>query len=175
MEVGCRGLKSLTPQSVSDNSVRSCSVVCAANIRLGLTRRGSVFDTRIAVIVSEELEMWQKLNVTAFTMSGIASIPGILGEEYVDGSGRTYLPMIRQPVMIFSASPPAIRAAYDAGVDRDVAMAIFTSELFTTPHDDANRAAVRAVPSNELRLVGLAACGPKKQIDRMTRGLSLHA
>lgn len=125
-------------------------------------------DTRVAVIVSEDLQTWQKLNVTAFTMSGIASIPGILGEEYVDASGRTYLPMIRQPVLIFSASPAAIRAAYDTGMDGDVAMAIFTRELFSSPHDEANRAAVRAVLSNELRLVG-------KQIDRMTRGLPLHA
>ena len=54
-------------------------------------------------------------------------------------------------------------------------MAIFTRELFNTPHDDANRAAVRAVPSTELRLVGLAARGQKQHIDRMTRGLSLHA
>jgi hypothetical protein len=134
-----------------------------------------MFDTRIAVIVSDDLQMWQKLNVTAFTMSGIAGIPDVLGEEYVDGSGRTYLPMIRQPVLVFSATPSAIRAAYDLAIEAGVAMAIFTRELFDTPHDEANRAAVRAVPSNELRLAGLAARGPKKLIDRMTKGLSLHA
>lgn len=29
-----------------------------------------MFDTRIAVIVSDALHVWQKLNVTAFTTSG---------------------------------------------------------------------------------------------------------
>ena len=134
-----------------------------------------MFDTRIAVIVSEDLQTWQKVNVAAFTMSGIASIPGILGDEYVNASGQTYLPMIRQPVLIFPAGLSAIRAAYNVAIEGDVAMAIFTRELFNTPHDDANRAAVRAVPSTELRLVGLAARGQKRHIDRMIRGLSLHA
>ena len=133
-----------------------------------------MFDTRIAVIVSDELQMWQKLNVTAFTISGIASVPDVLGEAYVDGSGRKYLPMIRQPVLIFSATPAAIRMAYEAAIGDDVAMTIFTRELFETPHDEANRAAVAAVPSGELKLVGLAARGPRKRIERITRGLSLH-
>ena len=30
------------------------------------------FDTKIAVILRDDLPTWQKLNVTAFTMSGIA-------------------------------------------------------------------------------------------------------
>jgi hypothetical protein len=47
------------------------------------------FDTKIAVVVREDLPTWQKLNVTAFTVSGIASLPDVLGENYVDASGRT--------------------------------------------------------------------------------------
>ncbi len=58
------------------------------------------FDTKIAVIIRNDLETWQKLNVAAFTVSGIASIEGIIGEKYVDGSDRTYLPMIKQPILI---------------------------------------------------------------------------
>jgi hypothetical protein len=133
-----------------------------------------MFDTKIAVIVRNDLQMWQKLNVTAFTVSGIASLPDVLGDRYVDASGRTYLPMLRQPVVIFAASANALRAAYDAAAETDVEMAIYTQELFTTGHDDANRAAVRAVPSAELRLAGLAARGPRKKVDRITKGLSLH-
>ena len=30
------------------------------------------FDTKIAVVVRQDLAVWQKLNVTAFTISGIA-------------------------------------------------------------------------------------------------------
>ena len=58
-----------------------------------------VFDTKIAVILRQDLATWQKLNVTAFTISGIAaSADDVTGEPYGDGSGNIYLPMFRQPV-----------------------------------------------------------------------------
>jgi hypothetical protein len=45
-----------------------------------------------------------KLNVATFTFSGIAAtVPAIAGEPYLDASGCTYLPMFRQPVLVFEA------------------------------------------------------------------------
>ncbi len=42
------------------------------------------FDTRIAVVLRNDLAVWRKLNVTAFTVSGIAaSVPGVTGEAYL--------------------------------------------------------------------------------------------
>jgi hypothetical protein len=67
------------------------------------------FDTKIAVVIREDLLVWQKLNVVAFTVSGIASLPDVMGENYVDGSGRVYLPMIKQPITIFRADHEQIR------------------------------------------------------------------
>ena len=58
-----------------------------------------VFDTKIAVILRQDLATWQKLNVTAFTISGIAaSVEDVTGKPYRGGSGNIYLPMFRQPV-----------------------------------------------------------------------------
>ena len=54
-------------------------------------------------------------------------------------------------------------------------LSIYTEELFSTPHDEANRAAVRACTSADLKLVGLAVRGRKKAMDKMLKGLSLHA
>ncbi len=63
------------------------------------------FDTKIAVVVRDDLETWQKLNITAFTVSGIAgTVEGIIGEDYEDGTGNKYLPMFKQPVLVFSAT-----------------------------------------------------------------------
>jgi hypothetical protein len=132
------------------------------------------FDTKIAVVIREDLLTWQKLNVTAFTISGIASLPYIIGEPYVDGSGRAYLPMIRQPITIFSAGREQIRAAYEQALSREVQFSIYTEELFSTGDDQANRAAVQAIPSEELNLVGMALHGRKKVIDKLLKGLSLH-
>ncbi len=137
------------------------------------------FETKIAVLLRDDLLPWQRLNVTAFTVGGIAALPDVVGAPYEDASGRRYLPMIRQPVLAFQASREQLRAAYaracaraDAG--EDVALSIYTADLFATPHDDANRAAVRAVPSEALDLVGLAVRARRKAVDGLTKGLALH-
>lgn len=132
------------------------------------------FDTKIAVVVREDLEVWQKLNVTAFTISGIAGTQEVMGKEYEDGSNRKYLPMIMQPILIFSAGRDEIRMVYAKAVSRDVVMTIYTEELFSTPNDDANRTAVRAVGGDDLKLVGMALRGRKKPMDRILKGLTLH-
>ena len=132
------------------------------------------FNTKIVVLLREDLLTWQKLNVTAFTISGIATLPDIIGEPYIDGSDRRYLPMIRQPIMIFSGTAQQVRDAYERAMDEELPAAIYTSQLFSTPHDDANRAAVRAYSSADLDLVAIAVRGPKKAIDRVVMGARLH-
>src|ERR1700738_583001 len=67
------------------------------------------FDTKIAIAVQESLAAWQKLNVTAFLASAVAGgVPGVIGERYEDGSGHTYLPMFRQPVLVYAADAQAL-------------------------------------------------------------------
>jgi hypothetical protein len=134
------------------------------------------FDTKIAVVLRDDLPTWQKLNVTAFTVSGIAGTDGqTVGEPYQDGSGNLYLPMFRQPVLIFSASAEQLRAVYERARSRDLRFAIFTEELFATGNDVDNRAAVLACASDDLRLVGIALREKSKVMDKVLKGLSLHA
>lgn len=132
------------------------------------------FDTKIAVVVRDDLPVWQKLNVTAFTVSGIAGSADILGEPYEDADGVRYLPMIVQPIMVYEASAEKLRTVYDRARSRELSFAIYTEELFGTPHDEANRAAVRAVGSSDLALVGLAFRAERKVVDKIVKGLSLH-
>jgi hypothetical protein len=133
-----------------------------------------MFDTKIAILVKEDLAIWQKLNVAAFTVSGIASTPDILGADYEDGSGNKYLPMIKQPIMIFSANNEQLKSVYLRARENELPLSIFTAELFSTPNDEENRAAVKAVPSEELKLAGLAVRGPKKMMDKILKGCTLH-
>ena len=133
------------------------------------------FDTKIAVALREDLAPWQKLNVTAFTVSGIAGTDrDSIGEPYVDGSGNTYLPMFRQPVMVFAGTAEQLRATYDRAMERGLRLAIFTEDLFATGHDADNRAAVRARPREALAIVGLALRGERKDVDKVLKGLALH-
>jgi hypothetical protein len=134
------------------------------------------FDTKLAIVLRDDLAVWQKANATAFLVSGIAgSDPQTVGEPYVDGSGNSYLPMFRQPVLVFVGDVAAVRRAYERAMQREVEqLAIFTNDLFSTPHDDANRAAVAAVPSDELDLVGIALRADKKVVDKVVDRLKRH-
>jgi hypothetical protein len=133
------------------------------------------FDTKIAIVLRADLPVWQQLNMTAFLTSGIAAtVEGVTGEPYVDGSGRQYLPMFRQPVLVFGATAEQMRVAYERALAQKVRIAIFTEDLFATGHDEANRAAVRAVPSTDLCLTGLALRAERKLVDAVVKGLSLH-
>ena len=77
------------------------------------------FDTKIAVVLLDELEVWQKTNVTAFLVSGIAgTIPGVVGEPYRDATGNEYLPMFVQPVLDYEADGDAMRRAYERAMSR---------------------------------------------------------
>ena len=48
-------------------------------------------------------------------------------------------------------------------------------ELFVTGNDVDNRAAVAALPSESLRLVGLAMHDDRRVVDKVTDGLGLHS
>lgn len=133
------------------------------------------FDTKIAVVVLADLPTWQKLNVVAFCTSGVAvTEPGVTGEAYEDGSGNTYLPMFRQPVLVFQADPGEIARAFDQAMEAGLKPAIFTRELFETGHDEANRAAVKGRTRAELDLVCFALRGERGKVDKVVKGLKLH-
>ena len=132
------------------------------------------FDTKIAVVLREDLPTWQKLNMTAFLVSGIAATPDVLGADYEDATGNLYLPMFVQPVMIFAATADQIRQVYQRLSKQQVRFSVFTEELFSTGHDEANRAAVKAVPADALKLTGLAVRARKKLVDTALKGLPLH-
>ena len=133
------------------------------------------FDTKIAVVLRDDLAVWQKANVTAFLVSGIAGTdPATVGEPYEDASGRRYLPMFRQPVLVYAADAAALRRAYTRAVERDVELAVYTYDLFATAHDEANRAAVAAVAPDDLDLVGLAFRADRMVADKVLDKLRPH-
>ena len=133
------------------------------------------FDTKIAVVLRDDLVVWQKTNVTAFLVSGIAAtVQAVVGEPYRDASGNEYLPMFVQPVLVYEADAAALRRAYQRAMSRGVVPAVYTNELFTTNHDEANRAAVADVSAEDLDLVGIAFRAERKTVDKVVDGLRLH-
>lgn len=133
------------------------------------------WDTKIAVVLREDLAVWQKLNVTAFATSGIAAtVDGVTGEPYVDGDGVKYLPMFRQPVLIFSTTAERMKTIHQRALQRDVVVAVYPEAIFATNNDEDNRATIADVPSAGLVLAGIAVRGDKKDVDRVVRGATMH-
>lgn len=133
------------------------------------------FDTKIAVLLRDDLAVWQRLNVTAFLVSGIAHThPEVVGEPYEDADGGLYLPMFRQPVMVFEGSKEFMTVAHQRALGRGIEHSIFTQDLFATGNDHDNRAAVKAVATDELDLVGFAVYGPKNAVDKTLKGATKH-
>jgi hypothetical protein len=135
-----------------------------------------MFDTKIAIVVREDLATWQKLNVTAFLTSGIVGAnAGLLGEPYEDAAGNTYNPLVVQPMIVLSADREAMTAIYHRAMARGARLSLYIEDMFSTGHDAANRAAVRGYAPEAMSVVGLALREERKLVDKITRGARMHA
>jgi len=134
------------------------------------------FDTKVAVVVRDDLATWQRLNVTAFLISGVTARAGAdaIGQDYLDADGRHYLPLLVQPVLVFEAGATKLQTVRERAERRGVTLAIYTNEMFATGNDDDNRAAVRAVATDDLDIVGVALRAPHRDADAVLRGLDRH-
>lgn len=129
----------------------------------------------MAVLLAADIATWQKLNVTAFLVAGIArAVDDIMGEPYQDADGTTYLPLIREPVAVLEGDRPLLRQARRRALERELLIAIYTEDMFATTHDEANRATVIGVPGDDLDLVGIAVYGPRNKVDKALKGARLH-
>src|SRR6185436_19351769 len=99
----------------------------------GLDHPSAVFVTKIAVVIRDDLPVWQKLNMTAFLASGVAlSSPDAIGGDYTDADGTRYSPLFGQPVMVFTADKVRLARTLERALSRGVVPVVFTTELFGT-------------------------------------------
>ena len=134
-----------------------------------------LFDTKIALVIRDDLATWQKMNVAAFLASGIAaSYPESIGDPYEDASGNTYLRLIGQPILIYGGDRAALARVLDRALARGVQPALYSEDMFSTTHDAANRDAVRSVEREQLNLVGLAFREERKVVDKIVDKLKFH-
>ena len=134
-----------------------------------------MFDTKIAIVVRDDLLTWQKLNVTAFLTSGVLGADrALLGEAYADADGRHYAPLIVQPIIVLATDGAGLTRIHRRALERDVALAVYIEDMFATGHDAANRAAVAKYPTGALNLVGLALREERRLVDKITKGAKMH-
>lgn len=103
-------------------------------------------------------------------------LPEVVGPGVRDRSGREHLGIIEFPVPVLRSTPEGIRALrerlYEPGFQEltavdfsDVAQSCKTYEEFMERMGE--------VPEGNLRYFGLAVCGARKQVDRLTGSLPL--
>lgn len=130
---------------------------------------------KIAIAVRDDLAAWQRVNVAAFVSSGIGPVlPELVGGTVVDADGVAYLPKLRLPIHVLEGDRAGLRRAFDRALARGLSVSVYTDELFSTGDDEANRAAVAAVPTGELSLAGFAVVGDARQVDRAVDKLRRH-
>ncbi|BBU30779.1 hypothetical protein BTHE68_45130 [Burkholderia sp. THE68] len=135
-----------------------------------------MFNTKVALIVRDDLAVWQKLNVVAFLATGVAAaIPEALGEPYEDAAGNRYGRMLGQPMLVFAADLSGLQAAHRQALASELEIVPYVHAMFSTGHDAANREVFRAQDATSLDFVGLALHGSRKAVDKAVKGLVLHA
>lgn len=134
-----------------------------------------MFDSKVAIVVRGDLEVWKKLNVTAFLATGVAGgAPEKLGETYVDAAGRAYGPMLVQPILVFAGELAQLQTAHRKALERELGCAAYVARMFETGFDAANRDAFAKEDVQAMDLVGLAVWGAQKDVDKVLKGMSLH-
>jgi hypothetical protein len=135
-----------------------------------------MFETKIAIVLRDDLAPWQALNVTAFLATGlVAKGPDLIGEPYVDRDGNRYNPMSVQPMIVLSADAETLRKIHGRVLERGIAASAYIEEMFATGHDAANRAVFAEFAPADAKLVGLAFRAEKKIADKITKGARMHA
>lgn len=136
-----------------------------------------MYDTKIAIVLQNDLPDWQKLNVTAFLASAVAvQFPETHGQPLVSASGTAYLPFLRQPILVYKADQVAeLHRARRRATERGLAVGIYTEPLFATKGEAENLAVIAGYADDEQPLVGLVLYGDAKQISKALDGLRLHA
>jgi hypothetical protein len=134
-----------------------------------------MFDTKIAIVLRNDLASWQALNVTAFLTSGIvAQSPEVIGEPYCDRAGNVYNPLSIQPVIVLAADRPTISSIHRRSLERDITTCLYVEEMFSTGHDAANRAVFAQFGPDDAKVVGIALRAEKKLVDKVTKGAKMH-
>lgn len=134
-----------------------------------------MFDTKIAIVLRDDLVAWQALNVTAFLATGVAAQhPTIIGEPYIDRAGNHFSPLSIQPMIVLSANADTIAAIHRRAIERGVIASAYVEEMFATGHDAANREVFSRFGPDNARVVGLAIRADKRMADKITKGARMH-
>ena len=134
-------------------------------------------ENKIAMVIKNDLQDWQKLNVAAFLASSVAiKFPETHGQSFITASGSAYLPFIKHPILIYKAdTEEAILRAFRRDKERELHIGIYTEPLFATKNETENLCEISMHTDDDQKLVGIIVYGHGKKIGKALDGLKFHA
>lgn len=136
-----------------------------------------MYENKIALIIKNDLQSWQKLNVASFLASSIAiKFTDTHGNEFINGSNSIYLPFIKQPILVYQAENEAeLKRAFTRAKERGLAIGIYTEPLFATKNEAENHMEIAKYTDETQVLVGIALYGESKKVSKALDGLKFHS
>jgi Uncharacterized protein conserved in bacteria len=157
---------------------RYCSTATAAMHKFPYRAEPRMtYENKIAIVIMDDLQTWQKLNVASFLASSVAiQFPETHGANFVNASGSEYLPFIKHPILIYKADFQSdIKRAFHRAKERDLHIGIYTEPLFATKNERENHIEIAKSSDEEQTLVGIVIYGENKQVSKALEGLKFHS
>jgi hypothetical protein len=134
------------------------------------------YENKIAMVIRDDLQTWQKLNVASFLASSVAiRFPETHGAKFVNASGSEYLPFIKHPILIYKAETQVeIQRAFQRARERQLHIGIYTDALFSTKNEDENHVEISKSSDDDQVLAGIVIYGENKQVGKALDGLKFH-
>jgi hypothetical protein len=135
------------------------------------------YENKIAIVIKNDLENWQKLNVASFLASSVAiKFPDTHGKSFINASNTEYLPFIKHPILIFKAENDAeIKRAFNRAKERELNIGIYTAPLFATKNEEENLIEIAKYNDEDQNLVGIIVYGEVKKVNKALDGLKFHS
>lgn len=135
-----------------------------------------MYDKKVAIVIKDDLLPWQKFNVVSFLAGSIAiEFPETHGNKFITADQEEYLAFIKHPTLIYKAdNAEKLQRAFHRAKDRELAIGIYTQQLFATRSGEENVLEIAKHTADNLDLVGMIVYGENKKVDKALDGLKFH-
>lgn len=134
-------------------------------------------DKRIVCVVSDNLEIWQTMNVIGHLALGLgASKDGnLMGRDILtDASGIIHKGIARYGFIIKKGTSSSIREVLEISrVNKDVVVIDFPREMLDTSHDDELFDCISKKEEKDFEYLGAIFYGPSADINKLTNSFPL--
>lgn len=94
---------------------------------------------------------------------------------YITEDNTKFLPFLNNPILVFKAdTQKQLQRAFLRSKDRELAIGIYTKQLFDTRSGEENILEISKHTIDDLDLVDIIVYGESKKIDKALKGLKFH-